>query len=93
MKEDRRSRGRYGATYPVTMITSQGTKQGEMRNVSANGAFIACEEPLDVGEKVCLCIEFRPGVAGEVDAEVIWSNASGPYDKMTPRGMGVRFLW
>ena len=62
--EDRRSSGRYGTTYPVTMITSQGIKKGETKNVSANGAFIACEDPLDPRDRVCLCIEFRSGALG-----------------------------
>lgn len=91
--EDRRARTRFDVRYPVTITTSQGAIQAETKDISADGAFIRSQEPLDPRDKVCLCIEFRPGVSGEVDAEVIWSTAYGSDDAKTERGMGVRFLW
>lgn len=91
--EDRRSRIRYELTCPVKMVTSPGNMEGETKNVSWDGALILCPEPLPPEETFTLTIELPDGFMLDTPAEVVWSIASGPHDKTTPSGMGVRFLW
>lgn len=91
--EDRRASSRTKADWPVKVITSQGSFEGEARNVSANGAFIECEKPLNVKERCLLIMEMPKGRMAEIDAEVVWSTQLGPDEESRPRGMGVRFLW
>lgn len=91
--EERRESSRTRADWPVKIITSQGYLEGEAKNVSAKGAFIECENPLDVEERCLLIMEFPRGRMAEIDAEVVWSTAPVANDKSKPQGMGVRFLW
>lgn len=91
--EDRRSRIRYEVRWPVKVMISQRNMEAEIRNVSASGAFVCCEEPFKPKERLHLNVEF-PGCSLQVLlAEVIWSTAPGPDDGNSTRGMGVRFLW
>ena len=91
--EDRRASSRTGADWPVKIITSESSTEGEVRNVSAIGAFIQCEKPLSAKEECRLIMELPKGRMAEIDAVVVWSTASDPDDESRPRGMGVRFLW
>ncbi len=90
--EDRRTGSRTSADWPVKVITSQGSFEGEARNVSSTGAFIQCEKPLSAKEKCLLMIEFPRFGTQEIHAEVVWSTASDADDESRPRGMGVKFL-
>ena len=91
--EDRRASSRTSADWPVKIITSQGSTEGEVRNVSSTGAFIHCEKPLKAKEKCLLKIELPRGRVVEIQAEVVRSTPSGADGETNPRGMGVRFLW
>ena len=91
--EDRRSRLRYGLICLVEVMTPQGTMKGETKNVSVDGAFISCDEPLRPRENVSLAIEFPDGFLIDTIAEVVWSTASGADSESKPRGMGVKFMW
>ena len=91
--EDRRGSIRTGADWPVKIITSENSMEGEVISVSLTGAFIKCEEPLNTKEKCCLIMELPRGKKVNIDAEVVWSTPPGPDDESRPRGMGVRSLW
>ena len=91
--EERRGSSRTSADWPVKIITSEDSMEGEVINVSSSGAFIQCENPLSSREKCLLIVELPKGKKANIDAEVVWSTPSGPDDPSSPRGMGVRFLW
>ena len=78
--------------WPVSMETSGGTIDAEVKNVSLGGAFICCKEPLPIRQVFRLTMigpDKEPVIA---TAEVVWSNASVSEEKVINRGMGVRFL-
>ncbi len=91
--EEKRGSSRTSADWPVKITTSEGSTEGEVRNVSSTGAFIQCEKPLSAKEKCLLMIELPRFETQEIHAEVVWSTASGADDESRPRGMGVKFLW
>jgi len=91
--EEKRSSSRTGADWPVKIITSESSMEGKVRNVSSTGAFIQCEKPLSAEEKCLLMIELPRFETQEIQAEVVWSTASGADDESRSRGMGVKFLW
>ena len=91
--EDRRGSSRTDTDWPVNIITSESSMKGEVRNVSSTGAFIQCEKPLSAKEKCRLIMELSKSRTAEIDAEVVWSAASGADDESRPAGIGVRFLW
>ena len=64
---------------------------GETKDISLQGAFIRCRNPLNLNEVFDMVVD-APGKSLNVKAEVVWSNVHGPDDKITPRGMGVRFV-
>jgi len=79
--------------WPVKITNPEDSMEGEAKNVSSTGAFIQCEEPLNPKETCLLMIELPSGRVEEIRAKVVWSTPPGPDDEITPRGMGVRFLW
>jgi len=93
MEKDRRKRIRHHIECPVTMATSQGTRVGQTKNLSGEGAFISCQQPLKPKETTDLSIKFPDGFFMEVPAQVVWSCISNPGYKEGLNGMGVRFLW
>lgn len=77
---------------PVTMKNGQGPMEGVTLYIGENTAFIQCSNPLKLNEVVDITIEVpllnKPL---ETEAEVVWTNIYGPDDKITPRGMVVRY--
>jgi len=56
-----------------------------------HGETIHCRNPLNLNEVFDMVVDV-PEKSLNVRAEVVWSNIHGPDDKITPRGMGVRFV-
>jgi hypothetical protein len=64
---------------------------GETNDISPQGSFIRCRNPLNLNEVFDMVVDVSEKSLN-VKAEVVWSNIHGPDDKITPRGMGVRFV-
>ena len=77
--------------WPVSAQVGGGIIHGETKDISPQGAFIRCRNPLSLNEVFDMVVD-APGKSLNVKAEVVWSNIHGPDDKITPRGMGVRFV-
>ena len=77
--------------WPVSAQVGGGIMHGETRDISLQGAFIHCRNPLNLNEVFDMVVDV-PEKSLNVKAEVVWSNIHGPDDKITPRGMGVRFV-
>ena len=93
MAKDKRLYPRSKVRWPVTMITPEGTMEGETGDVSTLGAFIRCQKPLNPTATIFLSVKLPVGSPLEVSAQVVWSNIVDPTDENTPGGMGVRFIW
>ena len=89
---ERRLRPRVEVRWPVTMLTSEGSMQGETRDISMQGAFIYCERPLALSERFVLSVK-APATSMQVMAQVVWASNSSLDKKNKPAGMGVRFIW
>jgi len=90
--EERRQHPRMDVNWSVSMETSKGTMAAELKNVSIGGAFICCKNPLPLGEVFHLTM-MGPGKEPVIaTAEVVWSNASVPEEKIINRGIGIRFI-
>jgi uncharacterized protein (TIGR02266 family) len=78
--------------WPVVIKAFEAFSQAETTNISLAGAFIACREPLRLGESFELIIS-PPGVERRlhVTACVVWSTRSGALEPRALCGMGVRF--
>ena len=54
---ERRLQPRVEVRWPVTMLTSEGSMQGETRDISMQGAFIFCDKPLPLSERFVLSVK------------------------------------
>ena len=93
MSKDERGYPRADIKWPVVVKSDKRTVEGVTSNVTPNGVFIHCQQPLRLNEVFEMKIDI-PGSDQSLaaKAEVIWSNKYGPDDDISPRGMGVRFL-
>lgn len=91
-KEENRRYPKAKIRCPVTMKNGQGPMEGVTLYIGENTAFIQCSNPLRLNEVVDVTIEVpllnKPLIT---EAEVVWTNIYGPDDKITPRGMVVRY--
>jgi len=78
-------------TWPVSAQVGGAVIHGETKEINLSGAFIRCRNPLNLNEVFDMVVD-TPEKPLNIKAEVIWSNIYGPDDRITPRGMGVRFL-
>ena len=93
MAENQRGYPRADIKWPVVVKSDKRTMEGVTSNVTPNGVFIHCQQPLRLNEVFDMDISI-PGSDQSLRAraEVVWSNRYGPNDDISPRGMGVRFL-
>ena len=90
--EEKRKHPRVDINWPVSIETAYGTIPAEVKNISLGGAFICCKKPLQLRKVFRMTMigpENEPVIA---TAQVVWSNANVPEDKVVNRGMGVRFI-
>jgi len=80
--------------FPVKFLHEDQWREGEVFNISQEGAFIQCESPPEQDAK--LQIRFvLPGLETPIDvqAHVNWVHRpAGKLDLLSPEGMGVNFL-
>jgi hypothetical protein len=90
---DNRHFARAKIKWPVSMSTEDRSTDGVTLNLSPNGAYIGCANPLRLHEVFDVSIDV-PNSDSSIQAtvEVVFSNIYGPDDAISPRGMGVRFL-
>ena len=90
--EEKRRQARMSVSWQASMETSQGPVQVQLNNISHSGAFVVCPEPMALNEKIRMIIEAPDQDPFPLQAEVVWSNANVPEDKVIHRGMGIRFI-
>ncbi len=91
MVADRRTPTRIRARWPVVVLTDKGVLLAETRDISSEGVFISCEEPLRPEEKLRVFIMAPNHRPLDIPAEVAWSNPHASEQDTTPKGMGLRF--
>ena len=87
-----RQHKRANIKWPIRVTANNGPMEGVTLTVSSQGVFICCLHPFRVSD-VCEIVLDVPNTKAPVHAvvQVLWSNAHGPDDRISPRGMGVRF--
>jgi Tfp pilus assembly protein PilZ len=90
--EEKRLQTRMAVSWQASMETSQGNIPVQLKNISQSGAFVVCPEPMALNEKLRIVIDAPNREPFPLQAEVVWSNANVPEDKVVHRGMGIRFV-
>jgi uncharacterized protein (TIGR02266 family) len=91
-QQERRRHPRAKAKWSVTLETEQGVINTETLDISLEGAFVRCLDPLKPEEPFKMAINIPNSDRRlAIDSEVVWVNVHGPDHSVTPRGMGVQF--
>jgi hypothetical protein len=90
--EEKRQHPRVDINWPVSIETTYGTIEGEVKNISLGGAFICCKKPLQLRKVFRMTMIGPENESLIATAQVAWSNANVPEEKVVNRGMGVRFI-
>ena len=90
---DNRHFARAKIKWAVSMYTDDRSADGVTLNLSPNGAYIGCANPLRLNEVFEVTIDVPDSDSCiQATVEVVFSNIYGPDDAISPRGMGVRFV-
>jgi hypothetical protein len=89
---DVQNRDRLKIKCPVLIERSQGLMKVSLKEITLNGAFLTCPNPLPIGELFPMSILVQDQEPLKFNAEVLWNNQNVAADKIVSRGMKVRFL-
>jgi hypothetical protein len=90
--EEKRRHPRVSVSWPARLETPAGSLKAQLKDISLGGAFVVCPNPLPLSEKFRMFIDPPGNTPLELNAEVVWSNANVPEDRIINRGMGIRFI-
>ena len=86
-------RYRANIKWPVSVKCHERSIEGVTLKLSPYGAYIRCASPPRLYEILNMSLSIPDSDRSiEATVEVVFSNKYGPDDRVTPRGMGVRFL-
>jgi Tfp pilus assembly protein PilZ len=89
--EDHRVHPRANLKWTVSLELEGKLTEGVTKDISEGGAYVCCPSPLGPKEEFSMVIN-APEKQLNVTAEVVWANAYGADEEITPTGMGVRFM-
>jgi hypothetical protein len=89
---EKRKASRINVNWPITIITSQGTIEGESRNITPSGIFIHCKKKLPEDEVYQMIIKLPNGKQIIVRGQMMWSNLNGREDTGSLVDMGFSFI-
>ena len=92
-QNEKRQHPRTKVAFPVIIETAHGFMDGQILDISANGAFVLCRNFLKLTNKFYMAIANVPQLSHHlpVGAELIRTKTFGPDGHFTFQGMGVRF--
>jgi Tfp pilus assembly protein PilZ len=89
--EDHRVHPRANLKWTVSLELGGKLTEAVTKDISEGGAYVCCPSPLGPKEEFSMVIN-APEKQLNVTAEVVWANAYGADEEITPTGMGVRFM-
>jgi len=89
---EKRKMPRINVNWPVTIITSQGTIEGESRNITPSGVFIHCKKKLPEDEIYQMIMKLPNDKQIVVKGQMMWSNLNGREDTGVLVDMGFSFI-
>ena len=90
--EEKRRHPRVELSWPVFIEKSEQRQDAQLKDISLGGAFLICQEPLALKDQFKVTFILPNQGPLQLNAEVVWSNANMPSDKVVNRGMGIRFI-
>ena len=90
--EDKRQHPRVEVSWEAKAENSEISQDVVLKDISIGGAFVVCQEPAAMQDQLRIIINLPNSETLQLNAEVVWSNANMPLDKVVNRGMGIRFM-
>ena len=87
--KEKRGNSRRFVRWPIKVEVEHGTVGGETRNVSFDGIYIRCDEPLRVNENLRMAILPPHRRAIGLTGKVVWADLYGLDQDENAFGMGV----
>jgi Tfp pilus assembly protein PilZ len=88
---ERRLQPRIEIRWPVTVLTTQTTIEGEIHNLSPSGAFILCKVVPPLESSFFIIIKPTERQTISVAGKVVWSTRLQTKDNNSSRAVGVQF--
>lgn len=88
---ERRLQPRVEIRWPATLLTTQTTIEGEIRNVSPSGAFIFCKDVLQLEGSFFIIIKPPHRQTISVAGKAVWSTTLLTNQGKSSLGVGVQF--
>jgi Na+-transporting methylmalonyl-CoA/oxaloacetate decarboxylase gamma subunit len=83
---------RLALNLPVICRTPSGNLAATLTQLSIAGGFVACAQPLAVGQQFEIALAAGAEKSLELRAEVLWNNNHVAAEDIITRGMKIRFL-
>ncbi|MFC1822514.1 PilZ domain-containing protein [Thermodesulfobacteriota bacterium] len=89
---EKRKHRRVAIDWPLDIITGHGIIEGEVKNISSDGMYICCRQPLKLNEKIRTSIKPPEHEDITIAGNVIWSDLCGMDDDYNQVGFGICFV-
>ena len=89
---EKRRHPRVAISWQAVIEQPGGHEAVQLKDISLGGAFVVCGDPLALKDRFKITITIPDQEPLPLNAEVVWSNANTPLDKVVYRGMGIRFI-
>lgn len=90
-RQKKRIAPRAQVRWPVTMVTSKTTVEGEIENISSKGAFISCKDLPPLEDGFVMVIRARDHKTMNLNGKIVWSTVVESGEGGSQFGIGVRF--
>jgi Tfp pilus assembly protein PilZ len=92
VRKERRNKTRQVVKWPITVEVEHGTVGGETRNISFDGIYIRCDEPLKVDQDFRMALLTPDSQAIGLTGKIVWADLYGLDQDENAFGMGVCFV-
>jgi hypothetical protein len=89
---EKRQHPRIPVRWPVTIITKQGSIEGESRNITVAGLFVHCLDKLEKNQEYQMIIKIPEKESILLKGRVVWSNFDSVDYNDSYVGMGFCFI-
>ena len=89
---EKRQHPRIPVRWPITIITEQGSIEGESRNITVAGLFVHCLEKLEKNKDYQMIVKIPEKESLLLNGRVVWSNFENMDFNASYVGMGFCFI-
>lgn len=89
---DRRNQPRVEVSWPIKILSDGGEIEGEVTNISSEGLFVCCDDPLPLNVTLPMSILPPDHEVVEVKGKIVRSDFYGLDEEGAPIGIGISLV-